>query len=222
MLPRAPAPVAPSTRATVALAILVAVAGLGLAGAIVVRNAAAGPGPMLSATDDYINVSATGAFSFDPASFSVYPGATVHLKVSQDTSVEHTFTLSPVPNGTIPSSDTTPELDSYFHSHSPLVNLSLGATAGLAYYRNFTAPATVGTYEFVCLYHFASYGMHGTMTVTRSAATGSGPGTPSLSPVELAGVAAAGIVVLAAVAVGLLRRRRSLREARPAPRAKKR
>ena len=150
-----------------------------------------------------ISISATSALRFVPSSFSVTPGATVHLTVTQDASVNHTFTLSSVRNATIPSSDSMSQLYDYFHNNSPIVNITLGTTTGKVFTRTFTAPA-VGKYEFVCIVHFSD-GMTGTMTSTTS------PGSPStiyLSPVDIALIGLTAVVAVVAVIVVLFYRRR--------------
>ncbi|HYA10906.1 MAG TPA: hypothetical protein VEH10_04470 [Thermoplasmata archaeon] len=165
-------------------------------------------GPAVSPTVDYVNITATSSLSFAPASFTVYPGASVHLTVLQAANFLHTFTLSPVRNATIPSSDTTSELDAYLHAHTPTVNLSLGSTGGKSFHANFTAPS-VGTYEFLCIIHFP--GMVGTMTSSKS-----GPATAGTTPIsatDLEIVGGALVVVVAVVAVALYLRRRKREEA---------
>lgn len=150
-----------------------------------------------------ISIAATGALRFAPSTFSVTPGATVHLTVTQDASVNHTFTLSSVRNGTIPSTYTTTQLNDYFHNNTPIVNITLGTTTGKVFTRTFTAPA-VGHYEFVCLVHFAD-GMIGTMTSTTS------PGSSSslyLSPLDIALIGVTSVVVIVAVVLLLIYRRK--------------
>jgi plastocyanin len=162
------------------------------------------PGPIRAATPDqpsvgtveFVNVSATTSLSFVPGSFTVQPGATVHLIVTQLADFEHTFTLSPAVNVTIPSSDTPSQVSAFFNAHPPLVNLTLGSTPGQEFFANFTAPTTLGSYEYVCLIHFPT--MIGTMAVSSS--TGSSSGT-SPTTVELV---ALGVVVAIVVIVGVL------------------
>jgi len=159
----------------------------------------------------YVNVSATDSLSFVPNAFTVLPGASVHLAVTQLSSFNHTFTLSSVANATIPSGDSTAQLYAYFRAHPPIVNLTLGTTAGKVFHQNFTAPA-VGTYEFVCLVHFAD-GMTGTMTVSAAA-----PGPSPAVVVPLVDVGAgAGVAVVAIVAGVLLVRRRRRQPPEPDP-----
>jgi len=163
-------------------------------------TAAAGP----AANTEYVNVSATSSFSFVPSSFTVEPGATVHLAVTQlANGINHTFTLNSVRNATIPSGDSESQLYTYFHAHPPLVNLTLGTTAGKVFTKTFTAPA-VGTYQFICIVHFAD-GMEGTMTVSTTPPSSSS--TTPVSPLELGlGLGITAVVVAAVVVVVLVRR----------------
>jgi plastocyanin len=154
----------------------------------------------LSATDDYVNISATSSLSFVPSTFTVYPGAHVHLIVTQEASFPHTFTLSSVANTTVSAT-------SFFHSNPPLVNISLGSTVGGKFYRNFTAPA-IGTYEFVCLDHFPT--MKGTMTSSTSSSSGGGyaPLSATIPPLDLAIAGAVALIVIATAVTAVLRRRK--------------
>lgn len=158
--------------------------------------------PSVSVT---IDITATSALSFAPNSFTVSPGETVNLVVTQAASFEHTFTLSSVVNYTIPSGDTPAQLAAFFNAHPPLVNLSLGSTAGSQHDATFVAPTTVGTYEFVCLIHFPS--MIGVMTDSNSSSTGGG-GSTGLSTTELVAIVIGVVVVAIAGVVLVVRRRR--------------
>ena len=151
----------------------------------------------------FLNVSTTESISFAPNVLSVQPGQSVHLIVTQLADFNHTFTLSPLANFTFPATDTTGDLDAFFATHVPLVNLSLGSTMGVKFYANFTAPA-VGTYEFVCLEtdHFAQ-GMHGELD--SGTPGGAGASSPSYTLYLVVGVVG---VVLIIVAAALLVRRR--------------
>ncbi|MCI4352176.1 MAG: cupredoxin domain-containing protein [Thermoplasmata archaeon] len=162
------------------------------------------PGPSLPVAVDYVNVSTTSMYAFVPNQFTVTPGAVVHLMVTQEANFAHTFLLSSAVNFTFPSSDTTTDLVAYFHTHVPLVNLTLGSTVGLRAYANFTAPAA-GTYEFVCVVdgHFTS-GMTGVMT------SGSAVVPPPYAlPWTLLVVAAVVIVGAAGATLAVLRRRKT-------------
>jgi plastocyanin len=149
----------------------------------------------------YVNVSATNALAFVPGFFAVKPGAIVYLNVTQESSFAHTFTLSSVRNQSIPSSDSTQQLDVYLHDNPPLVNLSLGSTKGVAFAAKFTAPAA-GTYEYICIDHWPT--MTGVMTSTN--ASSSPPKVATIPPVYLgAGVVVALVAISAALV--LFRRR---------------
>jgi plastocyanin len=172
---------------------------------------AAGPA---TSGPSFVNISATTAFSFTPDSFTVAPGASVHLIVTQLANFNHTFTLSSAVNVTIPASSSAAQLGAFFQAHPPLVNLSLGPTVEKQYSVEFTAPTVQGAYEYVCLIHFPS--MVGTMTVSSSpSTTGSGA---SLSPLELVGIGgAAAVLVIAGVASLWIRSRRKRSAGRAGP-----
>jgi plastocyanin len=163
-----------------------------------------GTSPSAAASVVFVNVSATAQLGFTPVQFTVPAGASVHLTVTQLANFPHTFTLSPVANATIPSGDTSAQLNAYFQAHPPIVNVSMGSTPNVPYPVTFTAPPP-GTYEFVCLLHFSN-GMVGQMV------TSSGGGSASTSspfPTYLL-LGAVVVVVVAAVGVAVaLRRRRS-------------
>ena len=152
------------------------------------------------APNEYVNVTATSTLSFVPGSFSVQPGALVHLRVTQGANFDHTFTLSSVANTSVPSVG-------YFNTHPPLVNLSLGAVAGKQFFANFTAPA-VGTYEFVCEFHYPT--MKGLMT-SSVAAPGSTNGPAPVTPLEI-GLALVVVAVLVGIVVVIAVHRRRVRD----------
>lgn len=153
----------------------------------------------------FLNVSATPSLSFVPTTLSVEPGQSVHLIVTQLATFNHTFTLSSVANFTFPSTDTTSDLDAFFATHAPLVNLSLGPTMDAKYYANFTAPPQ-GSYEYVCLQngHFTA-GMHGELESGISSGSG-GAASATLLYLVLPGVVI--LVVLVAFVLLFLRRNR--------------
>lgn len=152
-----------------------------------------------------VDISATPSLSFTPDSFTVAPGDSVHVVVTQLANFLHTFTLVDAVNQTIPSGDTPAEMYAFLHQHGVIANLSLGSTPGDEFYANFTAPLTTGTYEFLCEVHFPA--MAGTMTDSTSSGGSSG-GPASLSSQELAAVGVVVAVVVIVGAVLAVRRRR--------------
>lgn len=182
--------------AVVGLVLVVVVAGL----VVSVPTASGTPSPRASGVE-FVNVSATSTLSFVPDTFTVLPGATVHLTVTQLADFNHTFTLSPAVNVTITSV-------SFFSTHTPIVNLSLGATPGEKYTATFVAPSTLGTYEYICEIHFPT--MTGVMTVANALPSGGGSSFPTTE--EWIGIGAAiGVIVVAA---GILAWSRSRRRSR--------
>jgi len=151
-----------------------------------------------SSSVEFVNVSATSSYQFQPAQFFVTPGATVHLAVTQLADFAHTFTLSSVRNATIPSSDTPAELYQYFQTNRPILNLTLDGTVGFVNSTTFIAPAA-GVYEYVCTEpgHFQS-GMKGFMNSTTTPPASSSSSTP-LTTYLVIGVALAVVVVIVAV-----------------------
>jgi len=157
-------------------------------------------GPIEPATTSVaVNITATSDLSFVPDSFTVLPGETVHLIVTQAADFPHTFTLASLVNFSIPSSDTPSELAAFFNAHPPLVNLSLGSTPGSLHPFNFTAPSVPGTYEFVCLIHFPT--MTGVMTDSASAPSGSGSSGPPILEIIAVGAGVGAVVIVAVVVV---------------------
>jgi len=178
----------------------------GVVAAAGLAPSAASTQPAPAATSVVVSITATGDLSFAPDSFTVTPGESVHLIVTQAADFEHTFTLSSVANFTIPSSDSPGEVAAFFNAHPPLVNLSLGTSAGSLHPFNFTAPSTPGTYEFVCLVHFPQ--MTGVMTDSASSSTSSGGGGISTTEILAIGAVVAAAVI-AGVVIALQRRRRA-------------
>ncbi|HYB78619.1 MAG TPA: plastocyanin/azurin family copper-binding protein [Thermoplasmata archaeon] len=146
-----------------------------------------------------VNITATEDLSFVPDSFTVLPGEIVHLVVTQAADFEHTFTLASLANFTLPSSDTPSEVAAFFNAQAPIVNLSLGSTAGSQHTVTFTAPSTPGSYEFVCLVHFPE--MTGEMIDSTSTPAGASGGGVSTVEVVAIGVAIAAVVIAAVVVI---------------------
>jgi len=193
------------------LALAVAVLAAGLVVSLPV--AAAAPALTVAATE-FVNISATTSLSFVPDSFTVVPGASVHLLVTQMADFDHTFTLSSATNVTIPASDDAAQVAAFFNAHPAIVNISLGSTAGAQFPETFTAPAALGTYEFVCLIHFPT--MTGVMTVASSLPSPGSSSSPTT--LEVVGIGAGvGIVVIAAVVVVWSRARRRARSGGGSP-----
>jgi len=185
----------------VALVVLLLAGGMftGLPG-----TARAEPAP--AAAPEFVNISATSSLNFVPDSFTVLPGSLVHLVVTQMADFDHTFTLSPAVNVTVSPSFSSSQLRAFFNAHPPIVNLSLGSTAGLRFFVNFTAPSVLGTYEYLCLIHFPS--MAGVMTVASSLPSGGGSSGPStLEIIEIGVVVGLIVIVVGLVAWSRARRR---------------
>ena len=201
----------PARAASLLLTFTVVTGALGLVLALPVGALAAQPEAPGSV---FVNVSATTSLSFVPDTFTVLPGSEVHLTITQLASFKHTFTLSSVANATVPSSDSPSELSAFFNAHPPVLNVSLGSTPGMQFVETFTAPSTLGTYEFLCLIHFPT--MTGVMTVA-STLPSSGGGS-GLSTIELAGIGAVvAVAVILGAVYGVMRSRRRSRGTAPPP-----
>jgi len=197
---------------------LVVLSSAALIVALLVGVAAAGSGPASparpSASVDFVNVSATSNYQFQPSEFYVYPGALVELAVTQLADFPHTFTLSSERNQTISTSLSPAQLYQYFVTNPPILNLSLGSTVGTVTRASFTAPEA-GFYEFVCTEpgHFQS-GMRGFMNSTTTPPTSGSSSGSNLTTYLIVGVVAAAIVI---AAVAVVVRRRARGPSGPAP-----
>jgi plastocyanin len=170
-------------------------------------------GVSTAAASETVDISATSQISFVPDSFTVAPGSTVHLVVTQLATFAHTFTLSSVVNQTVPTGDSLSQVAAFFNAHAPLVNLSLGTTSGAQFTATFTAPTVQGSYEFLCLVHFPS--MLGTMMDTNTSASTSGPA--ALPLLDIAAIV--GVVIIVAIVAAVVLAGRRAKAPPPAPRA---
>lgn len=158
-----------------------------------------------SSNPTVVMLQTTTSFSYEPSTFTVAPGASVEVIVTQMTSVGHTFTIVDAVNATIPSSDTTEEMLAYIQLHGTIANQSIPATLGSLTTINFTAPSVQGAYEFLCEIHFPV--MVGQMLVSSSAPP-AGSSSSGLTTTEWIAIGAVvAVVVVAGVVVGARRRR---------------
>ena len=104
----------------------------------------------------------TNSFAFVPNALSagptVHAAVTLHVLVTNQGSLSHTFTVAAQSNVTLTTIG-------YFASHPPLVNVSVPDSPGGSVWANFTVPG-VGVYEYVCTVpgHFTQ-GMYGFLYV---------------------------------------------------------
>ena len=146
-----------------------------------------GPGLLLSENT-------TNSFSFVPnvlsASPTHYP-VTLDVLVTNQGTVPHTFTVSPLSNVTLLPSNFT----SYFAQHAPLVSANVPTIAGGTVWGNLTVTAP-GVYQYICEVpgHFAS-GMFGFLYV--GVAPPAPPTPPSTAIVDL------GVLVGSAALLGI-------------------
>lgn len=147
---------------SLAVVLLVAVAGLwgGEASWIQVSS----PRPVPAQVDIFVNLTTEG-FVFNPATIAAPPNATVHVRITQRDPVPHTFTVGMEKDRDLPRSWTPQQLDDYLRDNN-LTDVFIPDVVDTVVWANFTAPAEVGRYEYVCLIagHFQG-GMSGFMVV---------------------------------------------------------
>ncbi|MCI4334330.1 MAG: hypothetical protein L3K04_01655 [Thermoplasmata archaeon] len=180
------------SRVVAALAVALLVLALPLAGALEPRTVAPETGYRGHATDA-LSLSVGDVFAFTPDTMeAAAPGDNVTITVTQLGTTLHTFTLSSVDNLTFPTSDSTPDLQTFFTSHPPLVNLTINGTTGFHASATFTAPAK-GVYEYVCMVssHFQE-GMFGFFGSGVAPPSPAGPGMPT------------GVYIIAGIVVSLV------------------
>lgn len=164
-----------------------------------------------------LTVTVSSQFAFAVSTNQVNPGDLVHVVILQTDDVEHTFTLSSVPDFSFnPSTNTTADLLAFFHAHTPLVNVTIPSGAGGTYYANFTAPSTVAKYEYVCLIpgHFQA-GMYGFLGVGESGGGSTSSQTPGAPVFIITGVIVALVVIAIVLGFVIGRRRGSVHEMPP-------
>ncbi len=178
---------------------LLSLAGLALA---LPREARASPASFHpSAGSTLVVITATTAFTFVSASPSVTT-LQIAFEIENAGSDDHTFTLSSRVNQTAPSGTdaSTSAAGTWFDTAHVLADISIAA--GHTGFVNVTVPS-VGSYQFVCRYHFTS-GMVGTLVVGAPASSDS-----SSTPLYLYGGIAVAVIVALVVVVVLLRRSRT-------------
>jgi uncharacterized cupredoxin-like copper-binding protein len=150
---------------TVALAGLFLVASGGALGVShAVRSDIASTNPSTAQVGAFFNITMED-LRFVPSEFHAPPNTTVHLRLTQRDSIEHTFTLSMDKDFVLPRDRSPSEVDAYFVNNN-FTDVAVAGSAGTVAWANFTTPAETGRYEFVCRIggHFQS-GMLGFMIV---------------------------------------------------------
>jgi uncharacterized cupredoxin-like copper-binding protein len=132
----------------------------------------------------------TNSFSFVPnalsAGPSVHGAVTLHVLVTNQGSLSHTFTVAGQSNVTLTTIG-------YFASHPPLANVSVPDSPGGSVWANFTVPG-VGVYEYVCTVpgHFIQ-GMFGFLYV--GVPVPPPPPSPSTAIVAIPVLAGSGVLL---------------------------
>jgi plastocyanin len=171
----------------------IAVAGTGNLGSrqLVVHTAAG--------TSVTMSVGANGALVFSPDTISnVAPGSPVTITITNLGSLPHTFTLSSLDNYTLPYSGNTNLTGTFLVSHPPYYSVNISGTLGGMTVATFTAPTTIGSYQFFCTEpgHFAD-GMEGFLGVGITVGPAPVPGIGL--PVFIIAGTIVGLVILAIV-----------------------
>jgi uncharacterized cupredoxin-like copper-binding protein len=119
----------------------------------------------------FVNVTLRG-IRFIPDRFTVLPNAMVHVRIVQEDTVPHTFTLVSEKDRNLPGTWSPAELDAYLAANT-FTDAPVPDVVGTVVWANFTAPSAQGVYEFLCRIpgHFQG-GMIGFMTVSEAPATG--------------------------------------------------
>lgn len=184
--------------------LVLGVGGLASAHAAPVHSAVLHP----AAGVDSVSISVGTALQFSPATFEVNPGDSVTVTVTQTDSVPHTFTLSSSTYQLNPASNSSTDLAAFFARYPPLVNLSLPDHAATVS-QTFTAPNTVGAYQFLCLApgHFQAgmWGLMGDGVAVGAPSVNNGPG----APVFIIGGTISTLVVIAIVLAFVIGRRQA-------------
>ena len=152
-----------------------------------------------------MSVGANGGLVFSPDAFPtsgqtlITPGESITIQITNLGTIPHTFTLSSLVNYTLPYSGNVNLTGTFLVSHPPYYSVNISDTQGSVTTATFTAPATIGSYQFFCTEpgHFAS-GMEGLMGV--GITVGPPPPPPSIGlPVFIIAGTIVGLVILAIV-----------------------
>jgi plastocyanin len=114
-----------------------------------------------------VNLTATDAPAFTPASVTVTPGALVEFRITSTGSLDHTFTLAKSPNHRLAQNITPTQLNDYLNANGSFVNLSLSPRS--VSFANVSLPSDSGgdSFEFLSAipYQFQA-GMFGFLNVS--------------------------------------------------------
>ncbi|MCI4353944.1 MAG: plastocyanin/azurin family copper-binding protein [Thermoplasmata archaeon] len=179
--------------------LLVTILALGGLGLVAPRDARASSGsfhPLAGSTP--VVLMATNALNFAPQTINV-PTLQVEIEIENVGSTDHTFTLSSRVNQTAPTGTdaSTNASGTWFDNAHILTDRAV--PQGQTVFVNVTLPA-VGSFQFICRYHFST-GMAGEIVVGTSSTTSS-----SSMPLYLYGGIAAAVIVALVVVVVLMRR----------------
>lgn len=174
-----------------------------------------------------IVVAATVDYGYQPDAFEQVPtDANVSVQFTDDSPLEHSFTISSREGFVIPTGDTPIELEQFLESYPPLLSLTVTGSGDVAI-GNFTSPALPGWYEFVCnvsghfqngMYGFVAFGEDLPTNLTRTVREGIVLGHLGLGDA----VAITGIFAALLLGLFLWRRRRSTPPRPPGPSADRR
>ncbi|MCI4354590.1 MAG: hypothetical protein L3K06_04415, partial [Thermoplasmata archaeon] len=153
----------------------VSFAGIGGPHAARITIFSSGPPPGGGGGPANLTVNLTDRPSFDPSDLIAPANSVLHLKLVNTGAVDHTFTLSMVPNFLLPSTVTPSELNEFFHANGSIANDTVPAATTV--FDNVSLPPTAvngDSFEFVSVlpYQFQA-GMRGFLNISGGAL---GPG----------------------------------------------
>jgi plastocyanin len=191
---------------------VVAILVVGGASLLVVTAPARASSAVTNASSGAFSVTAVTGFAFTPDTIQQLPtGTNISVTFTDGDTIAHTFSILNRQGVVIPPSTDSGALEQLFTTYGALFSHNL-TSQGAYFTGNFTAPASPGWYEFVCLepghfesgmYGFIAFGMNlpGNLTV-------SSPDTNPGLPVFIIVGTIVGLVVIAIVLGFVYGRRR--------------
>ena len=196
----------------VAIVILAGSAGAAPSASIPASVSPSGP------TVGWINISAVNQYGYSPPDLQQVPtNALVHVTFTDETPMEHTFTIIGKQGWVVPSSYNQAQIDQLAFGNNPrvLVNANVSGPGDVNNTQSFTSPGP-GWYEFICtvsghfalgMFGFVAFGMDLPSNLTQSNRTTIGGGL-SFNTTEAIVVGALVVIALGAyVAVRRLQSR---------------
>jgi len=159
-----------------------------------------------------IVIAATEDYGYQPANLEQVPtGANISVTFTDQSALQHSFTISSREGFVIPSGYSDEQLTQFLAAYPPMFSLLVNGSGEVAT-GNFTSPTVPGWYEFVCdvsghfqngMYGFIAFGENLPSNLTKTPRTGLG--LSHLTPLD--GAAIAVIFVAFLLSLVLWRRR---------------